>query len=85
MSEEIIKRGFFMPTICKLKIDNTNIEVCHGLIPEHFRTDNFGPITDFELPESSGRDDLFNVWIKEYRQSKTTRTNKHWLEIIQCS
>jgi len=45
------------------------IDVCHGPIPDIFRTSMFEPATEFELPDTKGSDDQFSKWLDIYRSS----------------
>lgn len=45
------------------------IDVCHGAIPDIFRTSMFGPTSEFELPDAKESDDEFEYWLSIYRSS----------------
>lgn len=49
-------------------IDGITIELSRGEIPDRFRTSRFGPITEFELPDTKGTDEEFNEFIDSYRR-----------------
>lgn len=49
------------------------IDVCHGPIPDIFRTSMFGPTSEFELPDAKELDEQwdtgFERWLTIYRSS----------------
>ncbi len=61
-----------MPTVIRFwanKMGAIPIDVCHGPIPDIFRTSMFGPTTEFELPDAKESDDEFEGWLSDYRSS----------------
>ncbi len=43
------------------------VDVCHGAIPDIFRTSMFGPTSEFELPDAKESDEQFKHWLDIYR------------------
>ena len=61
-----------MPTVIRFwanKMGAIPIDVCHGPIPDIFRTSMFGPTTELELPDAKESDDEFEGWLSDYRSS----------------
>ena len=85
-----------LPAVVKYNVDGIAVEVCHGEIPDSFRLQNFGPITELELPDAKVSDEEFNDWLSRYRDAinwydfsssanPTTVFDHHLLEESQCN
>lgn len=73
-----------IPVVAKCRINGILLEVCHGEISDIFRLLWFGPVTEFELPDTKRSDEEFRVWLEFYRPSSSS-LGKTLLEITQCS
>lgn len=56
-------------------IDSIPIDVCHGEIPDIFRTSMFGPTTELELPDAKGSDKDFQHLLLIYRIAQPVFAN----------
>lgn len=73
-----------LPTVVRFCRDDTTIEVCHGEIPDVCRLLRFDPITEFELPDTKGSDEEFDIWLCLYRHA-TPVLEKDLLGIAKCN
>jgi hypothetical protein len=73
-----------MPTIAKCRVGDIKLEICHGEIPDMFRSFWFGPITEFELPDPQGTDYNFDHWLSMYRKARPNSA-RILLEWIKCN
>lgn len=95
MEEKIIYKGvdctmnYQLPIIAKYCINEITVEVCHGEIPDVFRQLRFGPITEFELPDTKVTDKEFRCWLDSYRRANLSGINAWFehmlLEESQCN
>lgn len=76
--------NYQLPKTIKCLIDKTTIEVCHGEIPDVCRLLHFDLITEFELPDTKGSDEEFDVWLCLYRHA-TPILEKDLLGIAKCN
>lgn len=65
-----------MPIVIRFWANQTRaipIDVCHGEIPDIFRTSMFEPTSEFELPDAKELDEQwdtgFERWLTVYRSS----------------
>ena len=53
-----------IPIITRYRVNRIVVDVCHGEIPDIFRTSRFGPISKFELPDTKCTDQEFAKFIE---------------------
>ena len=62
------------------------LEVCYGKIPEIFRQLHFGPITEFELPDTKATNSEFQDWLIFYSKAKESLwVEQRLMEMAKCS
>lgn len=64
--------------LIKGNVNGITCEEYHGHIPDKYRTDNFGPITDLELPDIKINDEKFNQWLDTYRDFPVSYEQSMW-------
>lgn len=67
-----------MPTIIRFlskQMGCIPIDICHGEIPDIFRTSMFGPTSELELPDAKGPEDEFRHFLNVYRIAFPTMAN----------
>jgi len=76
-----------MPTVIRFwgkRLGCPSIDVCHGPIPDIFRTSMFGPTSEFELPDAKEDDGCFFAWLYGYRVCSSD-TSEEVLRWSQCN
>lgn len=73
-----------IPITLRCRFNGITLEVCHGKISDIFRQLRYGPVVEFELPDTKVTEEEFQHWLRLYRDAPSCFERK-LLEEVQCN